>query len=222
MTPTPGQRMLGLGELLRHAPDTAQSDVPETAPVAPDPAAALAAERDRIFDEARKAGFAAGQAMAKAEVDRAVASATSDVEARHAAQAKALADAQARFVLLASSLEQACAAFEDRIEPAATTLAMHAVARVLGDAMADGHAVAAMCRQSLDEVRQRPLTLRVAADDRAAVAALDLADDVRIDVDAALRAGECRLETHRGLYETGLRTRLYAIADALCGGETES
>lgn len=212
------RRVLGLRELLREpepAAPVSGGEAPAAAAV--DPEQAAEALRRKIFDEAREAGYAAGQAVAKTELDRRVAEATAAVEQRHAARERELAAARDALLALAEGIEAQVASFEARLVPAASTLAMAAVARIVGDGWADGRAVEALCRQALADVRQRPVTLRLSPADLPAVEALQWPADVRLEADDALPRGGCRLESHRGVYESGLATRLHAIADALGG-----
>lgn len=211
-------RVLGLRELLeRPAPAPADATAvaePVTPPV--DPAAELEALRQRVEADAKKAGHAQGMAQAEQAVAEAVADARREVER---ADAAVRAELQATVVQLKTTVRSLAAAVEKVDEaglPIAITIALTAVARLVGQVHADRELMSAICRQALDEYRRRPVVIRLCCEDADAVAAAiaDIAD-VRVEADSLLTSGECRLETQRGLYDTSLSTRLEAITRAI-------
>ncbi|MFC0677986.1 FliH/SctL family protein [Lysobacter korlensis] len=210
-------RVLGLREWLEMQTVADGSDLPgPVAAAIPDPAAELESRRQQVFAAAEQAGYEAGQARAQAAIEAACADAAREVAAQNATLQAELQRAIARLDVVRGSVADAIAEHERALEPAAVSLAMAVVARMLGRQQADGQLVASLCSQALDEFRQRPVVVRVPAQDASALAAhLGPHDDVRVEADAFLRPGECRLETHKGLYDTGVATRLQAIVDAL-------
>jgi flagellar assembly protein FliH len=210
-------RVLGLSEWLELQASADVADPPHaSADAAPDPAAALETQRQQALAAAEQAGFEAGQARAQAAIEAACAEAAREVAAQTASLQAELQRAVARLEVVRSGIIDAITEHERALEPAAVTLAMAVVTRMIGRQQADGHLIASLCSQALDEFRQRPVVVRVPAQDAPGLAEhMASHDDVRVEADAFLRAGECRLETHKGLYDTGVATRLQAIVDAL-------
>jgi flagellar assembly protein FliH len=211
--------IVGLRQLLDR-PTRAATDAVEgggTPPAeVPDPAAELEALRRQVQAEAAQAGYSEGMARAEKAVADAVAHARRQVEQADAAVREEL---QATVTQLKATLHTLSAAVEKVNEtslPVAITIAVAAVARLVGQAHADRTLMAAICRQALDEYRQRPVVIRLCSEeaDQVGPAIADIAD-VRVEVDSLLKPGECRLETHRGLYDTSLSVRLEAITRAI-------
>jgi flagellar assembly protein FliH len=187
-----------------------------TAPMQePDPRELLAQERQRTLASAQEEGYATGMAQAKDELRKAIAQAEEDVRKAHAAEGERLTAANERMTTLLRSVQRAVDESDDRLESLAVEVAFAALARVLGQAAADRALMLSVCRQALDEYRQRPVVLRVAVDEAEQVQALMHGEDIRIVADPHLDHGQCRLETHKGLYDTSVETRLDAVKQAL-------
>lgn len=186
---------------------------------APDPAALLHAERERVLDEARAQGFADGMRSAETEIQARVRAAEAKIEQSHAAETERLRAANERSAALLRDLPDAVAAWETQTADMASEIAYAALLRLLGERNADDASwMAELCRQALAESRLRPVVVRVAKSQSAGLAALAENDSIRIVGDAELAPGDCRLETHRGLYDSGLEIRLEALKQALLRG----
>lgn len=180
----------------------------------PDPLELLAQERLRVLDAARQEGYKQGTAEADDAIRKAVLQAEEQVLRANADESERLSAANQRVTQLLRSLQAALVDNDDRIEALATEVAFSALVRVLGIAATDRKLLADLCRQALGEFRQRPVVLRVATDEAAAVQQLAAEDDVRVVSDPQLIAGQCRLETHKGVYDTSIEARLEAIKQA--------
>lgn len=213
-----GAHIVGLGALLRR--DVA-GVAPQPAIETPDPAELLEAERRQVLQAAEEAGFAQGQARAEQEIQARAQAAEQRAGEACAEAEKRLVETNGQLALLLRNLPDAVAGLEARMEPLLVEVAYAAVTRMLGTAAGDGELIERLCRQALAEFRQRPVVLRVSPRDRDAVAGLAGDADIRIEPDALLGPGQCRLETHKGLYDTGLEARLEALAQALLQGLQE-
>jgi flagellar biosynthesis/type III secretory pathway protein FliH len=174
---------------------------------APDPQALLEQERQRVLDSATREGHALGLKQADEAIRAAVAKAERQVEELHAADRELL-----------RSLPRVVAEADAGLEAVAVEAAFASLLRLLGEAASQRSLVADTCRLALLEYRQRPVVLRVAVDDVEAVADLADAEAVRVVGDARLAAGQCRLETHKGLYDTSLEVRLEGMKQAFLRG----
>lgn len=202
------ERIVGLSAFFsRPAP------VPPTTVTEPavDPRARIEAERGRIFEAAQEDGYAAGIKRAEDEISKRIAKAEQAISSAHASEGKRLEEANARLARLLRAVPEAVADTDAQMEPVAAELAFAATMRVLGEIAAKRPLIADICRQALDEYRLRPVVLRVAADEVEALADLVEDDVVRVVADVSLTAGQCRLETHKGLYDTSLEVRLEAL-----------
>lgn len=208
-------RIAGLADVL--GKPRAQHGERHAEPV-PDPAVLLQLERERVLAEAHAEGFAKGMREAGEEVQARVRAAESKVEQTHAAETERLRAANQRMQALLLALPDAVAGLESQTHAAAAEIAYAAVVRLLGERNADHSLIDELCRQALAESRQRPVVVRVAASHYAALSALDESEGVRIVADAELAPGQCRLETHKGVYESGLEIRLESLKQALLRG----
>lgn len=210
-------RIVGLASLF--APAAADALPPA---LAPDPQAQREQERRAAFDEACAEGRAQGLARADAEIERRALAAERAVEAAHAEAARKLQADRARISECLRGLDRAQAALDARIGDIAAEIAYAAVLKILGEPAAERPLMLRLCQQALADFRLRPVVLRVAVGDVDALGALAEPDVVRILADPALAAGQCRLETHRGTYETGLEVRLEAMKQAFLQGNAAS
>jgi flagellar biosynthesis/type III secretory pathway protein FliH len=193
-----------------------QQSFPETAvPVrAPDPALLLEQERNRIFEEARKLGFAQGMKDADQKIQAATEQAQQKAEAAHAKEVARLRDTCSRLELVLRNIPPAMAEVDEQILAASVEIAYASVLRVIGKAHADGDLIHGICQQALDEYRQRPVILCVSSADYPSLGELTADESIRIQADATLTSGQCRLETAKGLYGTSLEVRLDALKQA--------
>lgn len=181
---------------------------------APEPRELLEQERSRVLEEAMKAGHAQGSKRADDEIRAAIEKAERRIEEANASERERLSSANRQMRELLDSLPKAIAEVDTRLEAAVVETAYASVLRLLGEDAADRALIVAVCRQALDECRQRPVVLRVAIADAAVVAELADADSVRVTGDVRLASGECQLETHKGIYETSLEVRLEGLKQA--------
>lgn len=221
-TVVPSQaRIVGLAAAL--APPAKQAIRPadaEAAP-APDPAALLAQERERVLAQARRDGRAEGLADAAAELQAERERVRAQIEADNAERAQALDEQRAELSALARTLAQRLAEAETELREAVVEIAYAALCRALGEreAAARGQTTAALCAQLLDEYRHRPATLRIGPEAFDAVnTAVAAQTELRVLIDPTLRPGECRLQTRKGAYDTRLEDRLDALKQALLRG----
>lgn len=215
-------RVLGLGDLLRprEAPKPASvAKQAEQAPPPPDPRELLEQERKRLFDAARKDGHAAGMQDAEREIEKRAEAAEREWRDRFQKETERLADASRRLEAIARSVPEALEALERQLERMTVEAAFAATARIVADAARDEAMVIGFCREALAEYALRPAVLRVHPDALAAVKAAlkedDLREDLRIEGDARFAAGQCRIETAKGLYDISLEHRLASIQQAL-------
>lgn len=196
--------------------ETKSSVEPDSLPVqSPDPAELLEQERLRVIEAAREEGFSAGMQRSDESIRKAVEEAERRISQSHAAAGERLAVAEDRLAKLLQTLEDELSRAATHVDGLAVEIAFAATVRVLGKAASDGSLVADMCRQVLAEYQQRPATLRVSADDVAALSGVLRDEEVRVVADSRLAPGQCRLETHKGIYDTSLEVRLDAIQQAL-------
>lgn len=183
------------------------------APVVVDPRAALEAERRRVLDAAQEEGREAGLRDADATIEQRAAEAEKKIREMHAAETERLTESRERLARLLHAVPDAVADLETQVDEMVVEVAFAAVTRVLGELAAERTLVAKIAAQVLGEYKQRPATLRVAMDDVELLQ--DLADgEVRIVGDADFAPGECRVETTKGRYQSGLASRLDAIKQA--------
>jgi flagellar biosynthesis/type III secretory pathway protein FliH len=210
-----GERIVPLSAALSSPAPTQEMSTPLTAP---DPAARLREEAERMFEAAREQGLADGRARAEAEVREACEQARRAVRAEHAAEQARLEAATADAVRLLEGLTRGLAAVEHELEEAVVEIAYASVVRILGTVAIDEDPMRALCRQALSEVAQRPVVLRLHPDDADLVTALADGGDVRVEADNRLARGQCRLQTRRGDYDTSLADRLETLRLTLLDG----
>lgn len=189
------------------------SAVPTSEP-AIDAQTLLEHERRRVLDSAQEQGYASGLKRADQAIEARAKAAESQIREAHAAEGESLQLANEQLAELLQSLPQAIAQMDTRVETAAVEIAYAACMRLLGESAVNRTLMPALCEQALAEYRQRPVTVRVCATDAACLAHI-AGDDVGVVVDPHLASGQCRLETHKGLYDTGIEVRLDALKQVL-------
>lgn len=177
-------------------------------------AGALASERERVLEIARQQGYAEGMAKAQSEIESAVEDARQAIVAANAAESERLEACSERARALVRALDAELARVDGELEEVAIQAAYAAVLRMLDAARVERSLVVDMCHVALEEYRQRPVVLRVAAEDAAYVATTF--DDASLQVESDLRMprGHCRLETYKGTYGTSVEERLEALKQA--------
>lgn len=212
-------RIVSLSTLLVPTVREVAVDAPSDAP---DPAEQLRQEAERVVQAAREQGLREGRAQAEAEIARASEDARRAVIAAHADEQARLESAHADAARLLRALEALPAERDGAMEDLVVEVAYAAVLRVLGATSVETPLLHALCRQALADMTQRPVVVRVHPLDADAVAALADGSDVRIEADARLQRGQCRLQTRRGDYDTSLEERLDALKLAFLAGLREA
>jgi len=165
-------------------------------------------------------GYSDGIRHADARIDAAVAQARAEFEmAANTAIAEAVERTQATEARYQEGLLALDALVrEDRAwaESLAVELAMTAVTQLLGMHAADQTLVARLCQQARGAVAADGPTIRLNPDDMEGIGAIG--DGVTWTSDDSLERGSCVVQTSRGRYDAGLRTRLGILVDALVAG----
>lgn len=206
-TPGPGAKVMGLAALLTQP----RPDVVEAPADTFDSAGQLEQERCRVLEVARRDGYTEGMARAEKEIEAASELARQKIEQAQSAESKRLATAHRRMAELLQGISQAAADAESTTATSVAEIAYATVVRFLGETGADGALLKQVCRQALEEYRQRPVVLRVPVDDVPMLRELSTDASISIEGDARLVPGQCRLQTRKGDYDTGLEVRLDAI-----------
>jgi flagellar biosynthesis/type III secretory pathway protein FliH len=175
-------------------------------------------ERQHVMEDAKRQGYAEGLKHALEEVSEATAKARHEIESSHAEEGLRLRADRDRLAVLLREIPAALAAVDTKVEFTVLEVTYAAVLRVIGQVVPDDMLVKKICMQALDEYRVRPAVLRLSPEDALLVAgSLDDAS-VRIVADHSLRRGQCRLETHKGQYDTDLALRLEALKQVFLHG----
>lgn len=212
-------RIVSLSTLLVPPVREAIADVPRDTP---DPAEQLQRDAERVLEAAREQGLREGRAQAEAEIARACDDARRTVLAAHADEQVRLEAAQAEAARLLRMLETLPPDRDRATEDLVAEVAYAAVLRVLGATSVEMPLVRALCQQALADMTQRPVVVRLHPLDIEAVVALADGGDVRVEADARLQRGQCRLQTRRGDYDTSLEERLDALKLAFLAGLREA
>lgn len=173
-------------------------------------------ERLQRLQEALEAGHAEGMRQADAQIRDAVAAAELACHQRHAQALAELQDERARLAHWSLQLPTQLAELERATLATAAQLAYAAMLRVL-DTLPAEERIAQACRQALAEQKQRPLRLRLPPLDVPYAQALASAE-IRIEADARLQPGQCRIESPLGIDDVGLDVRLDALRTAFLQG----
>ena len=184
---------------------------PAATATAVDPRMLLETERVRTLKAAQDDGYAAGMKLAENEINKRAGKAEQAITDTHAAEGQRLREANEQLARLLRAVPEAMAENDAQMEPIVVEAAFIATLRVLGEVATQRPLIVDVCRQALNEYRLRPVVLRVAADEAETLAALVEDGAVRIAADAHLMTGQCRLETHKGLYDTSLEVRLESL-----------
>ena len=188
----------------------------------PDPAQRLREEAEQVLEAARAQGYREGCEQAKAEIDRACEQAQREVHAAQAEEQARLEAASSEAVRILQILEGLPAQCERELGDVVTEVAYAAVLRILDTTMVDVSLVHGLCQRALGEMTQRPVVVRIHPSDADALAALADGSDVRIEPDARLSRGRCRMQARRGDYDTSIEQRLDALKQAFLRGLREA
>lgn len=200
-------RIVGLGELLKPR-EASQPSVGAPVAAPPDPRLLLEQERVRVLEVARKDGYAAGMRDAEKTIETRAQAAEHEWQSKFRKETERLAEATRCLEALTRTLPKALAEIEDQVEALTVEATYAATARVVAEAARDEAMVIAFCREALAEYALRPAVLRVHPDALATVKSVLVDDDIRIEGDARLAAGQCRIESAKGLYDISLAHRL--------------
>jgi len=207
-------RVVALSTLLERPHAVVDPAVERTVEPAVDPRVLLEQERLRVLEEAAIAGHAEGLKRAESEISAAMEKAEARIRAANAHEEERLLSATRQMQELARNLDAEISTLDERLDEVVVEAAYAALVRMLGSAAADGSLMRELCLQALLDYRQRPVVLKVTTSAVAAVAELAEPDSVRVVGDARLAMGECRLETHKGTYDTGIEIRLEGLKQA--------
>jgi flagellar assembly protein FliH len=203
-------RIVGLGDLLRPreaaSPATGKAPAAEAPP--PDPRVLLEQERTRVLDAARKDGHAAGLRDAEKEIETRALAAEREWQAKYEKETERLAAATRRLEDLIRALPKALAEIENQVEALTVEATFAATARVVAEAARDESMVIGFCREALAEYALRPVVLRVHPDALSAVKSALADEEIRVESDGRLAAGQCRIESAKGLYDISLAHRM--------------
>lgn len=177
-------------------------------------AEALANEREHVLDFARQQGHAEGMAQARGEIESAAEDARQAIAAANAAESKRLEACNDRMRALVRALDAKLARVDSELEEVAIQAAYAAVLRMLDVTRVERSLISELCHVALEEYRQRPVVLRVAAEDAAYVATTLDDASIQVEPDQRMPRGHCRLETHKGTYDTSVEERLEALKQA--------
>lgn len=207
-------RVVALSTLLERPHAAVESAVEATIEPAVDPRVLLEQERLRVLEEAATAGHAEGLKRAESEISAAVEKAEARIHEANVREEERLRSATLQMQELVRNLEGEISSLDERLNEVVVEAAYAALVRMLGATAAEGSLMRELCLQALLDYRQRPVVLKVAAGAVSAVAELAEPESVRIVGDARLAMGECRLETHKGTYDTGIEVRLESLKQA--------
>lgn len=214
-------RIVGLGDLLRPRPAplrAAEAEPVEAAldePARPDPHVLLEQERVRVLEATRKEGYAAGMREAEKVIDARARASEATWEEKYRKETERLAEAAKALEGLVKALPDALAAIERDAEVLTVQATFEATARLLASAAVNDALVLSYCREALTAYAMRPVVLRVHPGASAVVKSALSEIDVRVEGDARLAAGQCRVEGIKGLYEISLEHRMDALKQEL-------
>ncbi len=173
-------------------------------------------ERRDVLAEAQRLGHAQGMQQAAEQIHAAVDAAERECRARHAEALAALEAERTRLVGWGEQLVSQQQAMEHALLQTAAQLAYAALMRVLAEMPAEER-VRQVCQQALSEQKQRPLVVRLAPADAPLADAL-VGAGIRVEGDARLLPGQCRIESPLGIDDAGLDVRLDALRQAFLDG----
>lgn len=208
-------RIVGLGELLKPREALQPSGSAAVAVPPPDPRIQLEAERARVLEAARKDGYAAGMRDAEKTIETRAQVAEREWQSKYQKETERLAEATRDIQALIQALPKALAEVEAQVEALTVEATYAATVRVVAEAARDEAMVIGFCREALAEYALRPAVLRVHPDALAAVKSALADDDIRLESDARLAAGQCRIESAKGLYDISLAHRMEALKTQL-------
>lgn len=198
------------------ASDESGSAAPDSGP---DPRALLEAERAAVLEAARQEGYRDGLRKAQGEIQERANEAEKRARRALDDERSKLEGHREQMRNALEALNQAVEHMRGECETAVVEIAYAALVRMLGRAQEQRPLVVEVCREVLDEYRLRPVVVHLSDVDAEVVQQAGLAaEGVRIAADPQLRRGQCRIESHRGQYETGLEARLEALKQAFLEG----
>jgi flagellar assembly protein FliH len=172
---------------------------------------AIEVARVQVFETAWKEGFESGMAEAKERIESRAESAERQWKSKYAEEIERMSSASARLKALETPMTGAVEALERRIESLVIEVAFAAVSRIVAAAAKDRRMVIDICREALAEYAIRPVLLMVSRSDLDAVRSVFTDSDIRVESDPRLSAGQCRLESAKGLYDASIEHRLEVL-----------
>lgn len=208
-------RFVGLGDFLKPRASASPTDTSSASEPSPDPRVLLEQERVRVLEAAREDGHAAGMRDAEKAIEARAQAAEREWQAKYQKETERLADATRRLEALIRTLPEALAEIETQVEALTVEATFAATARIVAEAARDETMVIGFCREALAEYALRPVALRVHPDALAAVKSALADDGIRVESDARLATGQCRIESAKGLYDISLEHRMDALKTQL-------
>lgn len=184
-----------------------------------DPAAALRAQQEAMFEQARVQGYAKGMSEAEREIAVGIEEVATRLHQDHEAVVAKLRAKEERLRQFMLSLQGAVDTHAEKAETLAVEVAFASVTRLLGEKSADRSLMLELCRAVIREYGHPPATLRLSEADLSLLEPNQL--DIPVEVDRRLAPGQCVIDTARGQFETGLDIRLAALSKALLSAIAE-
>lgn len=170
--------------------------------------------RARIQQAAESQGFQTGMREAESRIEEAIVEHKKRLTLKHTEETERVAALANRLEEIELQLAQKILSWEQTSEQILIEATFAATSKVCAQAIQDGSALAHICREVLAECPVRPVVLKVAPDNVETVAAIFRTGEIKVEGDADLQVDQCRLESARGMLETGLRDRLEAMKEA--------
>lgn len=186
-----------------------------------DPAQELEQLRQETIEAAKEEGFRLGMQAAENTIEQARVAAEQAVSDKHQAMADELSARIAETQTLLNEIPQVVEGHQRQLESALVEISFAAVLRIMGELHTETDLVSRLCRVTLQEYRQRPVTLHVSPEDHPILERLADSPDLKIESDSLQKPGQLRLESMNGAYETGLSTRLESMLQAFLGSLPE-
>ena len=179
-------------------------------------------DRDADYAETLERGYQEGHALGLADAQecaRLQALEWQQTRRRELDDArKQYEQAGAKLVALASAIRGQLRAEAARAEAISLEIAYSAIVRMLGTGYADRSVMKALVLQAMRDIEVSVDRVMVSSED---ALALEDVEGITVGVDPRLEAGQCRIESSLGCYDTGLDVRLDLLRQALLAGLTK-
>jgi len=175
-----------------------------------------------VMEDARRTGFEEGLSRGVSEATEQARMEAAELSKRQKESEAALAERLSRLDATVEGLRAQRSAFFHEAEGALVELAYGCLVKMLGDMASDVSLVRGLVQTAMESVAlDGPLTVRVSVGDHFLLAdsgALDQLRDkglARVVADPHLGAGDCLIESPRGVLDAGLKTQLETLAVVL-------